>query len=234
MTHAADSRAIHTLTESLARDDYCVAGNPLDPLARAERVLICVTLPLSVLFAFLLMWVLRHMGIVDIQANIMSLAGITIRSASRRSGHRHDENASTISRRTSATEGDRDISELVIEPAARWRPSSSRMIMLLSFIPYSPLRTRGQSFTAGLHEELRDHRRRAHLDHGVPALILHSSKAFAKRGENQSSAASSISTTLLTWRSPAESGDVDVCGAPGDGSRMFPCRRSSDKGSETA
>jgi Cu(I)/Ag(I) efflux system membrane protein CusA/SilA len=39
---------------------------------------ICVTLPLSVLFAFLLMWLLRVVRIVDIQANIMSLAGITI------------------------------------------------------------------------------------------------------------------------------------------------------------
>jgi Cu(I)/Ag(I) efflux system membrane protein CusA/SilA len=39
---------------------------------------ICVTLPLSVLFAFLLMAVLRQLHVVDIQANIMSLAGITI------------------------------------------------------------------------------------------------------------------------------------------------------------
>jgi copper/silver efflux system protein len=39
---------------------------------------ICVTLPLSVLFSFLIMWVLRRLGIVDVQANIMSLAGITI------------------------------------------------------------------------------------------------------------------------------------------------------------
>jgi Cu(I)/Ag(I) efflux system membrane protein CusA/SilA len=39
---------------------------------------ICITLPLSVLFSFLLMWLLRHAGIIDIQANIMSLAGITI------------------------------------------------------------------------------------------------------------------------------------------------------------
>src|SRR5713101_4839348 len=39
---------------------------------------ICVTLPLSVLFSFLLMWVLRKLHIVDVQANIMSLAGITI------------------------------------------------------------------------------------------------------------------------------------------------------------
>lgn len=39
---------------------------------------ICITLPLSVLFSFLLMWLLRQTGIIDIQANIMSLAGITI------------------------------------------------------------------------------------------------------------------------------------------------------------
>jgi Cu(I)/Ag(I) efflux system membrane protein CusA/SilA len=39
---------------------------------------ICVTLPLSVLFSFLLMWLLRRFHIVDVQANIMSLAGITI------------------------------------------------------------------------------------------------------------------------------------------------------------
>jgi Cu/Ag efflux pump CusA len=39
---------------------------------------ICITLPLSVLFSFLQMWLLRHLHIVDVQANIMSLAGITI------------------------------------------------------------------------------------------------------------------------------------------------------------
>lgn len=39
---------------------------------------ICITLPLAVLFSFLLMFVLRRLGIIDIQANIMSLAGITI------------------------------------------------------------------------------------------------------------------------------------------------------------
>jgi Cu(I)/Ag(I) efflux system membrane protein CusA/SilA len=39
---------------------------------------ICITLPLSVLFSFLLMWILRQLNILDVQANIMSLAGITI------------------------------------------------------------------------------------------------------------------------------------------------------------
>ena len=39
---------------------------------------ICIRLPLSVLFSFLLMGPLRQLNIIDIQANIMSLAGITI------------------------------------------------------------------------------------------------------------------------------------------------------------
>ncbi len=39
---------------------------------------ICITLPLSVLFAFLMMWILRVLHILDVQANIMSLAGLTI------------------------------------------------------------------------------------------------------------------------------------------------------------
>jgi Cu/Ag efflux pump CusA len=39
---------------------------------------ICITLPLAVLFSFLQMWLLRKLGIIDIQANIMSLSGITI------------------------------------------------------------------------------------------------------------------------------------------------------------
>jgi Cu(I)/Ag(I) efflux system membrane protein CusA/SilA len=39
---------------------------------------ICVTLPLAVLFAFLMMWLLRVLNILDVQANIMSLAGVTI------------------------------------------------------------------------------------------------------------------------------------------------------------
>ncbi len=39
---------------------------------------ICITLPLSVLFSFGMIWLLRRLGVVDVQANIMSLAGITI------------------------------------------------------------------------------------------------------------------------------------------------------------
>src|SRR5581483_4633740 len=71
--------AIHTLTEVMWHEMIIASLAILLILMHVRSVLvICVTLPLAVLFSFLLMWVLRHLGIVDIQANIMSLAGITI------------------------------------------------------------------------------------------------------------------------------------------------------------
>jgi copper/silver efflux system protein len=71
--------AIHTLTDVMWHEMLIAAVAILLILTHVRSAfVICVTLPLSVLFAFLLMWVLRQLGIVDIQANIMSLAGITI------------------------------------------------------------------------------------------------------------------------------------------------------------
>ena len=100
---------------------------------------ICVTLPLSVLFSFLLMWLLRHLGIIDIQANIMSLAGITISI-----GILVDQAIVMTENATHHLKehfGDRkvtgDTRQLVI-PACRTvgRPIFfSVMIMLISFIP---------------------------------------------------------------------------------------------------
>ncbi len=100
---------------------------------------ICVTLPLSVLFAFLLMWLLRTLGIIDIQANIMSLAGITISI-----GILVDQAIVMTENATHHLKehfGDRkvrgDIRGLVL-PACRTvgRPIFfSVMIMLISFIP---------------------------------------------------------------------------------------------------
>src|SRR5205823_7929773 len=104
-----------------------------------SAVVICVTLPLSVLFSFLLMWLLRQTGIVDIQANIMSLAGITISI-----GILVDQAIVMTENATHHLKekfGDRkvtgDIWEYVI-PACRMvgRPIFfSVMIMLISFIP---------------------------------------------------------------------------------------------------
>jgi Cu(I)/Ag(I) efflux system membrane protein CusA/SilA len=100
---------------------------------------ICVTLPLSVLFSFLLMWILRQLDIIDIQANIMSLAGITISI-----GVLVDqaivmtENATHhLKERFGNRKVTGDIRELII-PACRMvgRPIFfSVMIMLISFLP---------------------------------------------------------------------------------------------------
>jgi Cu(I)/Ag(I) efflux system membrane protein CusA/SilA len=100
---------------------------------------ICITLPLSVLFSFLLMWLLRRLGVIDIQANIMSLAGITISI-----GILVDQAIVMTENATHHLKehfGDRkvtgDIRALVI-PACRTvgRPIFfSVMIMLISFLP---------------------------------------------------------------------------------------------------
>jgi Cu(I)/Ag(I) efflux system membrane protein CusA/SilA len=71
--------AIHTLRDVMWHEMLIASVAILLILTHFRSVfVICVTLPLSVLFSFLLMWVLRTIGIIDIQANIMSLAGITI------------------------------------------------------------------------------------------------------------------------------------------------------------
>src|SRR5206468_6055125 len=71
--------AIDTLTEVMGHEMLIASIAILLILMHLRSVfVICVTLPLSVLLSFLLMWLLRRLGIVDVQANIMSLAGITI------------------------------------------------------------------------------------------------------------------------------------------------------------
>jgi copper/silver efflux system protein len=71
--------AIDTLTEVMWHEMVIAAVAILLILVHVRSVLIiCVTLPLAVLFSFLQLWLLRRLGILDVQANIMSLAGITI------------------------------------------------------------------------------------------------------------------------------------------------------------
>jgi Cu(I)/Ag(I) efflux system membrane protein CusA/SilA len=100
---------------------------------------ICVTLPLSVLFSFLMMWILRTTGVMDIQANIMSLAGITIsigilvdQAIVMTENATHHLKAHFGNRTVTG-----DIRELVIEPCRTvGRPIFfSVLIMLLSFVP---------------------------------------------------------------------------------------------------
>jgi Cu(I)/Ag(I) efflux system membrane protein CusA/SilA len=71
--------AIDTLTHAMLEEIIIAAVAIFLILWHVRSAfVICVTLPLSVLFSFLLMWLLRVLGVIDIQANIMSLAGITI------------------------------------------------------------------------------------------------------------------------------------------------------------
>jgi Cu(I)/Ag(I) efflux system membrane protein CusA/SilA len=71
--------SIHTLTHAMTEEMIIAALAVFLILLHVRSAfVICITLPLSVLFSFLLMALLRTLGVVDIQANIMSLAGITI------------------------------------------------------------------------------------------------------------------------------------------------------------
>jgi len=132
--------AIHTLTEVMWHEMLIASVAILLILAHIRSVfVICVTLPLAVLFSFLMMWLLRVFHIIDIQANIMSLAGITISI-----GILVDqaivmtENATHhLKEHFGDGEVKGDIREIVI-PACRTvgRPIFfSVLIMLLSFIP---------------------------------------------------------------------------------------------------
>ena len=132
--------AIHTLTEVMWHEMLIASVAILLILMHFRSVfVICVTLPLAVLFSFLMMWLLRTLGIIDIQANIMSLAGLTISI-----GILVDQAIVMTENATHHLKehfGDQkvtgDIRELVI-PACRTvgRPIFfSVLIMLLSFIP---------------------------------------------------------------------------------------------------
>jgi Cu(I)/Ag(I) efflux system membrane protein CusA/SilA len=132
--------AIHTLTEVMWHEMVIASLAILLILVHVRSVfVICVTLPLSVLFSFLLMWILRVTGIIDIQANIMSLAGITIsigilvdQAIVMTENATHHLKAHFGERRVSG-----DIRSLVIGPCRTvGRPIFfSVMIMLLSFVP---------------------------------------------------------------------------------------------------
>lgn len=132
--------AIHTLAEVMWHEMAIATVAILLILSHFRSVLvICITLPLAVLFSFLMMSLLRDLGILDIQANIMSLAGITISI-----GILVDQAIVMVENATHHLKehfGDRkvtgDTRELVI-PACRTvgRPIFfSVMIMLISFIP---------------------------------------------------------------------------------------------------
>jgi Cu(I)/Ag(I) efflux system membrane protein CusA/SilA len=72
-------RAIDSLTEVLWHEMAIAALTILLILWHVRSaVVVCLTLPLSILASFLQLWLLRKLGLVDVQVNIMSLAGIAI------------------------------------------------------------------------------------------------------------------------------------------------------------
>jgi Cu(I)/Ag(I) efflux system membrane protein CusA/SilA len=64
-----------TVVEAMITATVCVV---LVLMHFRTSFVIAVTLPLSALASFVIMWLLRRLGIADIQTNIMSLAGIAI------------------------------------------------------------------------------------------------------------------------------------------------------------
>jgi Cu(I)/Ag(I) efflux system membrane protein CusA/SilA len=132
--------AIHTLTGVMWHEVLIASIAVFLILLHVRSAfVICITLPLSVLFSFLLMWLLRQLGIVDIQANIMSLAGITISI-----GILVDQAIVMTENATHHLKehfGDRKVTgdtRAIVIPACRMvgRPIFfSVLIMLLSFIP---------------------------------------------------------------------------------------------------
>jgi copper/silver efflux system protein len=132
--------AIHTLTEVMWHEMLIASIAILLILMHVRSVLvICMTLPLAVLFSFLVMWALRITGLMDIQANIMSLAGITISI-----GILVDQAIVMVENATHQLKehfGDRPVTgdtRAIVIPACRTvgRPIFfSVLIMLISFIP---------------------------------------------------------------------------------------------------
>ncbi|HEY7326701.1 MAG TPA: efflux RND transporter permease subunit [Gemmataceae bacterium] len=75
LIRGAISTVTGTLIEAILTATVCVL---LVLLHFRTSFVIALTLPLSALSSFLIMWLLRWLGIADIQTNIMSLAGIAI------------------------------------------------------------------------------------------------------------------------------------------------------------
>ena len=179
--HTADPRCdSHPHGSHDARDDHCVAGDSLDSHAFSQRLrdlrdtaaVGAVFLPDDVDPA-------AALGIIDIQANIMSLAGITISI-----GILVDQAIVMTENAThhlKAHFGDQkvtgDIRELVIAPCRTvGRPIFfSVLIMLLSFIPVFMLSGReGKLFhPSGIHEKLCHDRCGNHLDNRCSGTYSH-------------------------------------------------------------
>jgi Cu(I)/Ag(I) efflux system membrane protein CusA/SilA len=75
LIHGAIHTVTRTLLEAIVAASLCVI---LVLLHMRASLVIALSLPLATLSAFLAIWVLRWMGIADVQTNIMTLAGIVV------------------------------------------------------------------------------------------------------------------------------------------------------------
>lgn len=125
-----------TLIEAIVTSTLCVL---LVLLHLRTSLVIAVAIPLAALSSFVVMWCLRQIGWVDIQTNIMSLAGIAISI-----GVLVDSSivmAENVMHRLQVTFGDQpvrgDVREIVRQACCSvGRPMFfSVVIMLLSFLP---------------------------------------------------------------------------------------------------
>ena len=75
LIHGAISTVTGTLLEAILAATVCVL---VVLLHVRTTIVIALILPMATLCAFLAMWILRRLGIADIQTNVMSLAGIVV------------------------------------------------------------------------------------------------------------------------------------------------------------
>ena len=196
--------AIHTLTEVMRHEMIIASLAILLILMHFRSVfVICMTLPLAVLFSFILMWLLRHWASSTFRPTSCRWPGITIsigilvdqaivmveNATHHLTAHFGDEQGHGRHPRA----GDRACRTV-------GRPIFfSVMIMLLSFVPVFMLSGReGKTVpSAGLHQELRHDRRGDDLDHARAGADSRPSSAAdcGARKKTGSSAASSTSTS---------------------------------------
>ena len=243
--HPADHRRHpHADRSDGARDDHRLAGHSVDPVHVRSVFVICITLPLAVLFSFLLMWLLRRTG-HHRHPGQHHVAG-RHHDFDRHpggSGHRDDRKRhAPFEGAFRRPQGDRRHARTG-HRACRTvgRPIFfSVLIMLLSFVPVFMLSGR----EGKLFHPLAFTKSFAMIGVAlisitvVPALIptfIQGPAAERRRKPDRPQLHPHLQTAADLGLAAAKSGDVGLCRAAGHGGRhVSACRRSSAMGaSET-
>ena len=221
--------AIHTLTEVMGHEMIIASIAILLILMHVRSVfVICITLPLAVLFSFLMMWVLRRLGIIDIQANIMSLAGITISigilvdqaivMTENATHHLKEHFGDQQGHRRHPRTGDRALPHG--RPADLLLGADHAAVVRSGVHAQRPRRQAVSS--AGLHQELRHDRRGADFGHagaGADSDVHPRPPAERRRKLDRPQLHQYLQAAAHLGLAAAEPGDVDVRGAADPGGR---------------